>query len=308
MGDGCPLGMAKRTRMPRGPTTVTEFPVANTANQPGLGGWIDIPGELSKVNHRLYRQHKNYYAEVVLNTAVQTTQPILVYTLSPTWYVSGALRAAKKEYDKAMRDERNVVKQARWHDFRIDTDINSTFYAKLQAYGLDQAMTGAQAHVADELERSLVVDANDVARCFTLRSPTGTVVAGATAFNIFEEYDAMDNVDVDTPVIAGGVAPYDDFREESDTENMQFLQTVGDEPPYNALGFDALWTQVGELHSNNAGNQQATTGFFQAPLGLVLLVGVVDASIEGGSLTIDRTRVTVNVLPGAYKGVYADAL
>jgi len=85
------------------------------------------------------------------------------------------------------------------------------------------------------------------------------------------------------------------------------LQSRGDQPPYNAISWEAVWTQVGELHSNNAGNQQATTGFFQAPLGLVLLVGDVSAHLDGG-LTTDRPRVTVNVMPGTYKGVHADAL
>jgi hypothetical protein len=300
--------MAKRKSTPRGATTVTEFPVAQLANAPGTGGWISIPQELSKLNHRLYREHKNYYAEVTLNTAVATPQPVLVYTLAPTWYVLGALRAAKRMYDKAMKDERQMVDQARWHDFRLDIENDMpAAYNQLVSYGLDQAMTAAAAHTADELLPARVLDSNGVQRTFTLRATTGTVQGPGTAYNVFQEYDAMADTPIDNPAVSSGVAPYDDLIEEADTENMGNLQFRGDVPPYNGDSFDAYWVQVGELHSSPSGNQSATTGFFQAPLGLVLCVGAVDAHIDGG-LTIDRTRVTVNVMPGSYKGVHSDAL
>lgn len=296
--------MAKRSR---GSSTVTELQVASLVNAPGKGAWISIPRELSKVNHRLYRDHMNYYAEVTLNTGVQTAAPLRVMTLAPTWYVLGALRAAKRMYDKAMRDERQVVQQARWHDFRLDIDMPSGIYEQHQAYGWNPN-GGFEFHTADELTRSLVLDANDAARCFSLNNATGAVSAGALSYNVFTEYDAMDNVDIDQPVVSGGVAPYDDLLEESDTENEQFLQTIGDEPPYNAQSWEAVWVQVGELHSNANGAIQSTTGYFQAPLGLIAIVGPCDAYISEGTLSNDRSRVTVNVLPGNYKGVHADAL
>lgn len=287
---------------------MTEFPVAQLANNPGTGGWISIPQELSKLNHRLYREHKNYYAEVTLNTAVSTPQPVLVYTLAPSWYVLGALRAAKRMYDKAMKDERQMVDQARWHDFRIAiAEDMPAAYNQLHSYGLDQAMTGFTAHTADEINAARVLDANNVQRCFSLRATTGTLLTAGTAYNVFEEYDAMADTPVDNPAVSSGSSPYDDLIEEADTENMANLQYRGDVPPYNGDSFDAYWIQVGELHSSASGNQSASTGFFQAPLGLVLVAGAVDAHLDGG-LTIDRTRVTVNVMPGTYKGVHADAL
>jgi hypothetical protein len=168
-------------------------------------------------------------------------------------------------------------------------------------------MTAAAAHTADELLPARVLDSNGVQRTFTLRATTGTVQGPGTAYNVFQEYDAMADTPIDNPAVSSGVAPYDDLIEEADTENMGNLQFRGDVPPYNGDSFDAYWVQVGELHSSPSGNQSATTGFFQAPLGLVLCVGAVDAHIDGG-LTIDRTRVTVNVMPGSYKGVHSDAL
>jgi len=284
---------------------VTEFPVAKAALDPiNTNGWISIPQELSKLNHRLYREHKNYYAEVTLNTAVETATPILVYTLAPTWYVLGALRAAKRMHDLAMKEERQAIDQARWYDFRLNKDLPPQFQ-QLQSYGLAQSMGAFAFHTADEMLTSLVQDINGVNRSFNLVASTSP-----TNYNVFEEFDAMGNVDDDTPPSAvAGVSPYDDLTEELDTENMLLLQSRGDQPPYNGDTWEAVWVQVGELHSNPSGAQTSTTGFFQAPLGLVALAGDVSAYLTSeGGLTIDRPRVTVNVMPGTYKGVHADAL
>lgn len=296
----------------RGSTTVTEFPVLpqvrTTANH---GGWLSIPQCLSRLNHRLYREHQNYYASVSLNSAVATANPILVYTLAPSWYVQGALRAAKKMHDKAMREERATVKQARWYDFRLDLDIDPAFYDEMLPYGLDQAMTGFVAHGADEIVPSRVADSNSTQRVFTLRTATGGGRPAGTAYNVFQEYDAMADTPVDNPSVTSGVAPYDDLIHTNATENMANLQFRGDVPPYNGDSFDAYWIQVGELYVDATGAQSLSTGMFQAPLGLVLLTGPGGvggfADIDGG-LNIDRARVNIHVAPGTYKGVHTDAI
>jgi hypothetical protein len=250
----------------------------------------------------------NYYANVRLNTAVNTSSPILVYALAPTWYVQGALRAAKTMHDRAMKDERQTIKQARWYDFRLNLDLDSALYAPAFAYGPTQSMTSNAIHSADEEVHSLVLDANDTARCFTLRQTTGTNVGGGVlAYNVFEEYDAMADTPIDNPAVTAGSNPYDDLLEEADTENMEFLQKRGDLPPYNGDSFDAVWVQVGELYNAASGAQSLATGVFQAPLGIFWMTGA-NAAITGGAVQTDQPRVTVEVVPGAYKGVHADAL
>lgn len=297
--------MAKRTR---GATTVTEYPIARDGTNVAPGTFHSIPRALSRMNHRLYRDQMNYYANVRLNTTVATgATPILVYALAPTWYVQGALRAAKTMHDRAMKDERQTVQQARWYDFRLNLDFDPAIYAEGFAYGFDKNMTQVNIHSADELSHSLVLDANDQARCFTLRQATGTLVTGTLAYNVFEEYDAMADTPIDNPAVSAGVNPYDDLLEEADTENMEFLQKRGDLPPYNGDSFDAVWVQVGELYNDASGAQSLATGVFQAPLGVFFMTGA-DAAIIDGNVQTDRARVTVEVVPGTYKGVHADAL
>lgn len=300
--------------MKRGATTVTEFPIAPlTQSSPNAGGWVSIPRSLGRINNRLYRDHQNYYASVSLNSAVATQTPILVYTLAPTWYVQGALRAAKKMHDKAMREERKTVKQARWYDFRLDLDIDSAAYDQMQPYGITQGMTTVAAHsiTNGEIRESVVTDASGNNRVFTLRSSTGTGRPAGTAYNVFQEYDAMADTPVENPAVVSGTAPYDDLTAENDTENMANLQFRGDAPPYNRDSFDAYWVQVGELYVDATGAQSLSTGMFQAPLGVVLFTGPGGTGfgdVGDGLINIDRARLNLHVAPGNYKGVHVDAL
>lgn len=301
--------MAKRTR--RGASTVTEYPIVQNIGEVLGGSWHSIPHSLGKINHRLYREHRNYYAQVDLISNVDQPTPIQVYTLAPTWYVLGALRKAKQMYDKAMREERAIVKQSRWHDFRVHVEADAALLgggiAEAVPYGLSQAGVPA-IHTADELLPALVLDANDVSRTFTLAQPTGSVFAGATAYNVFEEYDAMADTPVENPAVGIGTAPYDDLIEEADTENMGNLQYRGDIPPYNGDSFDAYWIKVGELYQTAGGAASLSTGMFQAPLGILYLYGYGTAMGAGPTEPLTESRLQVSCMPGSYKGVHSDAL
>lgn len=304
--------MAKRTKQAqRGATTVTEYPILQNIGATQGSSWHSIPRALCKMNHRLYREHRNYYAQVDLVSNVPQETPLQVYTLAPTWYVLGALRAAKKMHDKAMRDERATVQQARWYDFRLDLDNDMAGFGpgcdEALAYGLDSAGT-PRFHTADELLASRVSDANGVQRSFNAVVATGAASGGNIAFNVFQEYDAMADTPVDNPAVASGTAPYDDLLEELDTENMANLQYRGDVPPYNGDSFDAYWIKVGELYQTTGGAQSLSTGLFQAPLGLIYLYNYGSAMQVGPTPPLSSTRLSVSVLPGTYKGVHSDAL
>lgn len=302
-------GMAKRTA--RGATTVTEYPIVQAIAATQGSSWHSIPRSLSKMNHRLYREHRNYYAQVDLISNVPQETPIQVYTLAPTWYVLGALRAAKRMHDKAMRDERNVVKQARWYDFRLNLEDDMAVFGpgcdEALPYGLDQ--TGVpQFHTADELVASRVMDANGLQRTFNAVVATGVAAGPGTAFNVFQEYDAMADTPVDNPAVTPGVAPYDDLLEELDTENMDNLVERGDVPPYNGDNFDGYWIKVGELYQTTGGAQSLSTGLFQVPLGLIYLYNYGTSMGGGPTEPLTQARLAVSVMPGTYKGVHSDAL
>ena len=181
----------------------------------------------------------------------------------------------------------------------------------MQPYGITQAMTSVAAHSADELIASRVMDASGNQRVFTIRTATGGGRPAGTAYNVFQEYDAMADTPVDNPAVSSGTAPYDDLTHQNQTENMAHLVYRGDVPPYNGDSFDAYWVQVGALYVDASGAQSLSTGMFQAPLGVVLFTGPGGSGfgyVGDGLINNDRARLNQHFAPGNYKGVHVDAL
>jgi len=293
---------SRKSKTQRGASTVTELPIVASAAGKSTT-WVSIPRTLSRVNHRLYRENLNYYAEVSVSSATPTN--VDVYTLMPTWYVLGALKAAKKMHDEAMKEEGRVIDKARWYDFRITHDFSSATYAEGYCWGFDSGFSGVQTHGHAELLESHVFDHNGNERVFTLRTNTGGVWSGATAYNVFEEFDAMGNVDPSPDTISSSATtPYNDLIGNLDNENMVELESRGNLPPYNQNSWDAVWVRVGQLLISSTGTQTVSSGVFQAPLGLVLLSGYGTDSEGIGA----GPNATIHVVPGNTKGVLTTAL
>lgn len=254
---------------------------------PQPNSYIQVPRVMSELNHRLYRQHMMYTVRVDLATDANTSK-IDVYALAPTWYVVNSLRAAKRVHDDAMKEERALVGQSRWYDFRIDEDIPTASF--LRPFGLDRSSLGnVQASVAGaEYVVSQIHDVSGNDKVFRLVG-----ASDATGFNVFEEYDAMGNVS-DSPqtVPSGG---YNDVNADVAQPNMEDLLNRGNKPPYDSTTWNVVWVKVGELYQSAAGAQSRSTGYFDAPLGLIYMPGY--AATE--------TAITLQVKAGKYKGVQA---
>lgn len=282
--------MAKRRE--RGPTTVTEIELFNTSGVPQANSYVKIPRALSIINQRMYREHMGYYAEV--NLSARDEQSLIeVYALAPNWFTLGALRTAKEMYDKAMREERTMVASpGRWHDFH--TRISITGADELVPGGLDSTLTSvATSSAGSEWPESEIVDDAGNTKGFALFG-----ASSATQYNVFSEYDAMGNISLDpsSPTTSGG---YDQLDGTVRQENIDFLQQNGNAPPYDPNRMTTRMVKVGEVYSTAGGNTQLSTGVFYAPLGLVYIKGFA---------AVGTNSVSVNVVPGTYKGVHASAL
>lgn len=270
--------------------TACEFPMGDTTGVPGPSSLIQVDKVLSEVNHRLYRQHMTYTCRVDLNTD-QDFGLVEVYALAPTWLVLNSLREAKRVHDDAMKEERGMVRQARWYDFRINPNFSGTVNS-LGAYGLNSnGAATAVSTTGSEYGYSVIEDSAGGARSFILQGATS-----ASAYNVFEEYDDMGNVSAspDAPVTGG----YDGVRAAVETENVAALQFRGNEPPYNPDTWDVVWIKVGELYQTTGGNSSKSTGFFEAPLGLIYMPNHAATS----------ANITLKVKPGKYKGVHGVTL
>ena len=247
---------------------------------------------LSGYNHRLYRQHGSYRVKIDLLVGADTPE-IKVYALANSWHNKRAIQMAKQIHDTAMEEERAMTPGARWYDFRIDDNsgaVDEMVHAAVTAPGA----APAPATHPGEYAVSVIEDQAGNLKEFRVIGATS-----ASGWNIFTEYDAMGNAsrDPDTALPTG--AGYDGADATIEGSNIEALNNRGDLPPYNNTNFpSAQFVQVGSLYRTAGGNQRLSTGFFDAPLGMVWIV----------QSTPDATPLLeMEVKAGNYKGVHMEA-
>lgn len=252
---------------------------------------IDTSRLLSQVNHRLYRQSRVYECSIQIDANVADATTVDVYALADTWYLNGALKLAKAAWDKSNSEEieMNNGNVARWNDFRVDPNITGASQAK--AVQFVKSTLAKQQFTQGQFTFSRVVDQAGVNRNFTLS------LAGASSYDIFEEYDAQPGTSADPEVPSTG--PYSGLLPNLELGAAQAVSVFGSLPPYAQDGYgDAIWVKVGTLHLAS-GRQRLSTGFFSAPMGHIVLTGV-------GFLTEPDIQLTVK--GGDYKGVMSRSM
>ena len=250
---------------------------------------------LSQTNHRLYRYGKRYTQKVDVDPSfLNPGTTIDVWALMDTWYVQKAFEEAKIVFHRAYTDERENLSaeaQARWFDFRITSGIST-----VDMYPLvdGNPTTPTSSLIVDgEFDDSIVEDSAGVTRTFSWAGATT-----ATSYSVINEYDLAGNTNYG-PTFPTGAGPYDDLEADSSAVEMEALQQRGNRPPYAANSFPSLWMKVATLTVGNAGNQKISSGYFDAPCGLVYL------SATGQTIASMNNGISVTVQSGDYKGVKA---
>lgn len=266
--------------------------VAQAAGPVANIGLIYTPRRLSQINHRLYRDSRTYTCSVSIDANLSDATTVDVYALADTWYLKGALKLAKSAWDASNAEEiaMNNGHLARWSDFRIDGGIAGA--ADLNAVQFNQTSLGASQFLDGEFDLSAVVDQTGLNRVFTLGTPS------AGEYNIFDEYDRQPGTNTDPTVPSNG--PYSGLLPNLSAAAAQHISDAGNNPPYKADGYgNAIWVKVGTLHLA-AGRQRLSTGFFPAPMGMIVLEGI--AAIG------DNADINVEVKGGDYKGVMSHSM
>lgn len=296
--------------------TVREFEVIGNTGSEALGPRmkvVDTAFCLSKLNHRLYRQGRQYTVKVDAHeSSFFGTETIGVWALMPTWYLRSAWRMAKKAYDDAMADELAVLNPenvARWRDFRIGSGIETG-----TGTGVDMLDAGGalpfQYQITENGIAPLAVDfsVGEYNLSYAHNLDTGVNMkwwlSGGTSafFGIFEEYAKSRNESASPETVIAEM-PYEALKSEGEPDDYQEVQANGNEPPYNALTFpNSVWVKVGELSKDSP--QRTSTGYFTAPLGMIALV----ADEYNGPAIAGSRNVSVEVKEGAYLGVHAPSM
>lgn len=273
---------------------------------------IDIPASLSVMNNRLYRQGKVYQAKLDLSPKLALDSSGItfrVFTLANNWRTHGAWKLAKEKYDDKYEDEMEDIREsqrAKWRDFRVASGM-------LGIQELRPAIATDNANALGTLDRlsggsfptSQVVDKTGVARGFTWEQTGSTVT-----YSLTEEYEAGGyDIETTTPQDSTGSEPYDNlFADDSAIEGGLF-QTLGRLPPYQtnngapgstpAPGLLVEVAQLGcGLGPQGGAVSKLSTGYFDAPCGLVLIAAVNTADNLPQNLMM-------TVKEGSYKGVHA---
>jgi len=251
---------------------------------------------LSQTNHRLYRYGKRYTQKVDVDPSYLTPgSTIDVWALMDTWYIQKAFEEAKIVFHRAYTDEReNLSKEAiaRWQDFRITSGLTGTSDLFPVVDGIPTSAINALI-VDGEFDDSIVEDANGVTRTFTWRGATTT-----TEYSVLAEYNLAGNTN-QSPTFSTGAGPYDDLEADASAVEMEALQQRGNKPPYSATSFPSQWMKIATLTVGPGGNQKISTGYFDAPCGVVYL------KATGQTIDSLNNGISVTVQSGDYKGVKA---
>lgn len=253
---------------------------------------LDTARALSVLNRRLYRYGRVYPVSVQMTPGGSATQTVEVYALRDDWAVHQGFSMAYKQYLKNTEDERqNLGKQtARWEDFRCNDGVVGAANILLPTLR-DPTFAGTPTILTDgEFALSNVVDQANVKKTFTWGTPS------SSQYGILQEYDKSGNAqgDPSSPTLD---APYADIDSEVNEGTHDDLQQDGNLPPYSQGGVNAgsPWVHVATLGAGATGQQRLSTGFFNAPCGLVVLVGN-DANWNSNAMMFE-------VKKGDYKGV-----
>lgn len=262
---------------------------------------LDVGRQLSVVNHRLYRQGKTYQVKIDIdNRADVLAGPAQydVYALTDTWYVQKAWQLARAQYLRNTADERSNMSQqqiARWEDFRVNAGVSGA--TTIVPYQYSPALAGAANTDGEFVATEVVLEDGTTVRSFTWgNSPS------ASEFSMLQEYDKSGDTDAQ-PSTSSSNKAYSG-TEGMNESVMDGIQSKGDLPPYNAQNFtDNVWVKVATLDNSGTGNagdsssSRMTTGFFNAPCGLVVIVPSIAHTLAGD--------LSMTVKAGKYKGTAA---
>ena len=238
----------------------------------------------------MYRQSRVYSMKIDLDIdAAIAPSGVGVYVLNDTWDLHGAYKLAMESFYNAMKEEiaMSPGQVGRWMDFKIAAGVTSDV-----VWPVIQTNTLADDRLDNgEHQYSAIQDSIGSTKIFSLIANTS-----ATDYSVIGEWRKKDETDDDPTNIAVNT-PYAGLTDELDDTNLDLLTTQYNEPPYSTVADQSVWRHVTTLQVGAAGNQKLTTGYFDAPLGIVIIDGLPTSAGNHG--------ITVCFQSGDYKGVKA---
>lgn len=282
-----------------------QIQLSNTAQT--TNSLVDVGRCLSTVNHRLYRQGKTYQVKIDMdNRADGAVGPAQyeIYALMDTWYIQKAWQLARATYLTATAGERGTMsasKVARWEDFRVNGGVTSA--NEMVPHQYNAALTGSNRTAGEFVTSQIIMTDGTTAKSFTW-----SLSPSAAEFSILGEYnksgDTFKSPQDDANTGAGDQA-YAGTEDGVNESQMDKLVNDGNHPPYDRANFtSSVWVKIATLDNSvqgnpagSAGHARMSTGFFNAPCGLIAIKSSLSHNVTG--------ELSLTVKSGDYKGVAA---
>lgn len=298
---------------------------------PAAVSLLRVDKSLSEVNHKLFRQARDYKVRVRLDSlaiaAGGNNTGYLVYTLSQHWALRQAYEAMRKVYVETVKEAAAGMgrppKMGKWFDYRVgwSTDVTPEFMRVHPTHWVDG--TGDYTEYVDGKMASAVHD--DVATSETPEYAYATITDDSG--NVYElamlgdsdeaatfDYSAMYEWDRSRQGPAADLynsdsdsddLPFAALRTEEDVELAETLndyEEAGLVPPYDRFRVPGYLQYQGAISSDSGTflSAERSTPWFYAPLGFVLIRPANTSATTPSAVILD-------VAGGMEKGVTADA-
>ena len=259
---------------------------------------IDTAKDLSLVNHRMYKQNRNYVVRLswggTVSSGTAGTTPLAFYAAQNTWQIRKAFAYAQKTYWQIVRKSmQKGQKIGRWHQFKIDQLVAQEGLGHFTPSGISNA-----GFDWPRTELANLTGAGNFSWGLT-----GT--SGGSDFSCLDAYDSLEDAPQDIPAMASAQMPYAAVDPDPVSENSVILRADHDNPPYNPTNLQHQY-QYFQIAPGTVGGttiHPQSTPWFTAPCGLI--------KVEGPSA--NATHWTNNILvlevaAGPYKGVLSEAM
>lgn len=260
---------------------------------------------LSRANHQLFRQGRNYCIKVSVSPDHDKNYAVL--SLRDDWMILNAWRLGFQQFLNNSKEELQVLgknSKARWADYKVDHGLLGTVTEIYGTWFDTTAQNWAQLSSGEFANSVVQLEGAGAQREFHWGATS------ATAYGLLQEYDAIANTS-STPSTPVTVAAYQQLNEQTNNAQLEHLSDAGNLPPYNAtsLGSVSPWTLQGIIGNGIGGVQNLSTPYFNAPCGLFLITEVGNFTTQDSqTLGTGLPRVFLDVKSGDYKGVHAPSM
>lgn len=290
---------------------------------PSTVKYMDLAQCASLVNRRQYRSGMLYPFSI--EVVPQTTCPpqfrsmYKVEVLPNTFITRQSFKLAKEAFLKATEEEREMLKSARWNDFRVlfDDDHHAAIAAGTQNILPAMVNTDGFSAAMDTGYEYTYISNRD--------SPGDDQYFGFFGSGIHVDYlpmiqeylnSQLNSQPVPDPPFSQTI-PYDSIIEQVDPADAEALQEVNEYPPYDELVLQSqiqthyIGIQNGVGAVGSAVPLKTSTPIIMAPCGLLRITALgVDNSGSGDPpqdepVQIGNTTFRINMLNGKYRGLEA---